>query len=168
MKKIPAYVRYLICPIAFLLISSSSHANHLVGMDLFYTYVSGNTYKITLIAYGDCGSASTTTAFSALSTNSPQVHIYNGSTFISSINLIIQPPSAGVEITPVCPADISLTQCTNPSYTIPGIKKFVYSANYTLSGPSAAWRFLFTGQMTGSIAGRALTITNISSSPDTW
>ncbi len=47
-------------------------------------------------------------------------------------------------------------------------KKFVYSANYTLPGTSPVWRFLFTGQMTGSLAGRALTITNIYSVPDTY
>jgi len=151
--------------VAVMLACISSYANHLVGMDLFYTHVSGNTYKITLVAYGDCGSASTTGAFAALSTNSPQVHIYNGGTYISSINLAIQPPTAGVEITPVCPAYLAMTQCTSLSFPTPGIKKFVYSANYTLPSASAVWRFLFTGDMVGSTAGRALSITNISSSP---
>ena len=168
MKKIPTHLRYLICFLLFLPVSITSYANHLVGMDFYYTWVSGNTYKITLIAYGDCGSAATTSAFAALSTNAPEVYIYNGSTYLATINLAIQPPSAGVEITPVCPADILLTQCTNLSYTIPGIKKFVYSATYTLPTTSSAWRFLFTGQLTGSLAGRALSITNISSSPDTY
>ena len=147
--------------------TTRASANHLVGMDLFYTHVSGNTYKITLIAYGDCGAASTTAAFGALSTNSPEVHIYNGSSYVASINLAIQPPSAGVEITPVCPAFLSLTQCTSLSNPTPGIKKFVYSANYTLPGTSAVWRFLFTGQLVGSTAGRALSITNIFTTPVT-
>lgn len=168
MKKIPAYLNRFIYTVILSLISCHSFANHLVGMDLFYTWMGGTTYKITLIAYGDCGSAATTPAFAALSTNAPEVYIYNGSSYVATINLAIQAPSAGVEITPVCPADISLTQCTNLSYTIPGIKKFVYSANYNITSASSAWRFLFTGQMTGSSAGRAVSITNISSSPDTY
>jgi len=168
MKIKPTYRSRIFTTAIVMLLSLPSFANHLVGMDLFYTWISGNTYKITLIAYGDCGSAATTPAFAALSTNAPEVYIYNGSTFVATINLAIQAPTAGVEITPVCPADISLTQCTDISYAIPGIKKFVYTASYTLSGTSTAWRFLFTGQMTGSSAGRAVSITNISSSPDTY
>ena len=135
-------------------------------MDLFYTWVSGNTYKITLIAYANCGSAGAGSAYDALSTNTPAVYIYNGSTYINTIRLAIQAPITGVEITPVCPADLLLTQCTNTSYTIPGIKKFVYTANYTLPATSTVWRFLFTGDMTGTgtyFAGRATSITNISS-----
>jgi gliding motility-associated-like protein len=150
---------------ALLLASTSSYANHLVGLDLFYTYVSGNTYRITLIAFADCGSASTTSAFAALSTNAPRIFIYNGSSLQGSVDLSIEPPTAGVEITPVCPAFLSMTQCTSLSFPTPGIKKFVYSGNYTLPGTSPVWRFIFTGDLGGSSAGRALSITNISSTP---
>jgi gliding motility-associated-like protein len=168
MSKVLHFCSRILATILLLLSCFGAQANHLVGMDLFYTWVSGNTYRITLIAYADCGSASTTSAFAALPTNTPEIYIYNGNSYISTINLSIQPPSGGVEITPVCPADISNTQCTNPSFTIPGIKKFVYAANYTVSGPSPVWRFLFTGQLGGSIAGRAVSITNISSTPLTY
>ncbi|MCD6011214.1 MAG: domain containing protein [Flavipsychrobacter sp.] len=170
MKKLMPYYKKLLCSFALVLASICTYANHLVGMDLFYTWVTGNTYKITLIAYADCGSAATTSAFAALSSNAPEIYIYNGATYVTTIRLAIQPPTTGVEITPVCPADMANTQCTNVTYTIPGIKKFVYSLNYTVSGPSAVWRFLFTGQLAGvgSLAGRALSITNISSSPVTY
>ncbi len=157
--------RKLLFLVALLLTCVPSYANHLVGLDLFYTYVSGNTYRVTLIAYADCGSAATTSAFAALPTNTPVVYVYNGNTPVGSVTLTIQPPSAGVEITPVCPAYLALTQCTSLSFPTPGIKKFVYSANYTLPGTSPVWRFLFTGDLGGSTAGRALSITNISSSP---
>ncbi|MCW3124148.1 MAG: hypothetical protein JWQ38_3640 [Flavipsychrobacter sp.] len=170
MKRIQTCLIRLLCLIILLLAGSiSSYANHLVGMDLYYTHVSGNTYKITLVAYGDCGSAGTSSAFSTLPFNTPAINIYNGSSYYTTINLSIEPPSTGVEITPVCARDLLLTQCTNLSYTIPGIKKFVYSANYTLPGPSTSWSFLFTGNMgTSSIAGRAISITNISSTPVTY
>ncbi len=163
MKRVQSYLRSFLCSGFLLILSTAAFANHLVGMDFFYTYVTGNTYKITLIAYGDCGSAATSAAFSLLPTDAPSVYIYNGSTYVSTVILSIEPPSTGVEITPVCPADIALTQCTDLSYTIPGIKKFVYSTTYTVSGASAYWRFLFTGDLASgtSIAGRALTITNI-------
>ncbi len=145
-----------------------SFANHLVGMDLFYTHVSGNTYKVTLVAYGDCGSSGSSTSFGALSTNTPRVYIYNGNVRVDSITLGIQPPTAGVEITPVCPSYLSMTQCTSLSYTTPGIKKFVYTANYTLPTTSSVWRFIYTGRLGTTIAGRALSITNIPSTPVTY
>ncbi len=164
MKKVVSCLRGLICLGILLMSGINARANHLVGMDFYYTWVSGNTYKITLIAYGDCGSGPGG-AFGALPTNTPEVYVYNGGTLITTLHLAIEPPSTGVEITPVCPADITLTQCTDIAYTIPGIKKFVYSTDYTVTSPSAYWRFLFTGNLVGSFAGRALTITNIPSPP---
>lgn len=169
-NKIPPYFKKLLFLIVLVFTGLGTYANHLVGMDLYYTWVSGNTYKITLIAYANCGSAGPGTAYDALPTNAPTVHIYNGNSYVDEVTLSIQAPSTGVEITPVCPADLLLTQCTNTGFTIPGIKKFVYSANYTLPGTSAVWRFLFTGSMASSsfIAGRAISITNISSTPATY
>jgi gliding motility-associated-like protein len=164
MRILPAYLKRIFLSTLLFFMCAEAFGNHLVGMDFFYTYVSGNTYKITLIAYADCASSSLA-SYGALSTNTPAIYIYNGDSYISTINLSVQPPSTGVEITPVCPADLALTQCTSLSYTIPGIKKFVYSANYTVSGPSPVWRFLFTGDMGGSYAGRSTAITNLSSSP---
>ena len=160
MKKIPAYLRSLFVSVLLLIVSASAYASHVVGVDLFYTWQSGNTYKITLIVYGDCGPLSAT-AFASLPTATPNICIYDGNTNIDNINLAIQPPSAGVEITPVCPADVDLTQCTNTSYTIPGIKKFVYTGTYTLPYTSAVWRFVFIGFMGDGEAGRAAAITNI-------
>ena len=169
MKSIPAYLRNILLSVVILLVSNGAYANHLVGMDFYYTWISGNTYKITLIAYGDCGSAATSSAFAGLPYNTPQVYIYNGDTYITTLTLAIEAPSTGVEITPVCPADLDSTQCTSLSYAIPGIKKFVYSTTYTFSGTSSVWRFLFTGNSgAGYLAGRATTITNISTAPVTY
>lgn len=152
--------------IAFILLLSSttsSFASHILGMDLYYTWVSGNTYKITAILYGDC-SPSSYTAFSTLPSSSPQICIYRGTTYITTIGLNIQAPTSGVDITPVCPSEVGHTQCENSSSTIPGIKKFVYSANYTLPAPvtSNCWQFLYIGyDGYGSAAGRSANITNL-------
>jgi len=158
MKILSCFLRSLFASI-LLLSGYSSYATHIVGVDLSYSYVTGNTYTITLVAYGDCAGAS----FPSLPLSAPVICIYDGNTSVSSISLTLQPPTAGVEITPVCPADISKTQCTNPAFAIPGIKKFVFTGTYTLPYTSAVWRFLFTGNMgpSGGSAGRGSTITNI-------
>ena len=168
MNKMFGFFRFALLTLTLLVSGLVSKANHLVGMDLKYQHISGNTYKIILIAYANCGSAGSSSAYGLLPTNTPAIYIYNGASYITTINLTIEAPSAGVEITPVCPADSLQTQCTNVAFTTPGIKKFTYSGTYTVSGPSTAWRFLFTGDLGGSSAGRALAITNISSTPVTF
>lgn len=147
-----------------LFISISTKASHIVGADLFYTHISGNNYKITFIAYADCGPASSS-AFATLSGSRPQICIYNANTFVTSINLTIDTPASpfrGEEITPVCPRDSANTQCTNPTFTIPGIKKFVYTGTYTVPSRSSNWRFIYNGtNAPGAGAGRLTSITNI-------
>ena len=139
-----------------------SYGSHIFGVDMYYTHVAGNTYTIHLVIYGDCSGA----AIGSLPTSTPVIGIYNGDTHISDVTLGIVTPSAGVEVTPVCASEASNTTCTNPSSAIPGIKKFVYTANVTLSGTSTVWRFLFTGNMGGgSLAGRSNSITNITIPP---
>ena len=167
MKKAHTYLRSFLLSVLLLLLSAGARANHVVGVDLLYTWISGNDYKITLVIYGDCGSnTSGGSAFAHLPFATPEICIYDGSSHIATVTLAIQPPSAGVEVTPVCPADAGLTQCTDISFAIPGIKKFVYSGVYTVPYASSVWRFLFLGQLGGGfVAGRALAITNISSSP---
>lgn len=157
------HIRIVAVLTVLLFTSASSYASHILGMDLYYTWVTGNTYKITAILYGDC-SPSSYTAFSTLPSSSPQICIYRGTTYVTTIGLNIQAPTSGVDITPVCPSEVGHTQCENSSSTIPGIKKFVYSANYTLPAPvtSNCWQFLYIGyDGYGSAAGRSANITNL-------
>lgn len=159
LKRIHYRLKAFLLLVTILFTASRSYATHIFGVDLYYTYVAGNTYTINLVMYGDCSGA----AFGTFSSSAPVVNIYNGNTFVSSVTLAIQAPTSGVEVTPVCPADVGLTTCTNPAFTIPGVKKFVYKANVTLSGTSTVWRFLFQGVMGASSAGRSSSITNITS-----
>ena len=151
LKKPGCYLKAFFLLVMICCSAVESYASHIFGIDLYYTYVSGNTYTIKLVVYGDCSGA----AFPSLSTSVPVVKVYDGNTFINSVSLAIQAPSAGVEVTPVCPADVGNTTCTNLSNPIPGVKKFVYSANVTLTGTSSVWRFLFQGAMGSSSAGRS-------------
>ena len=162
MKRIlPACLRSLICSLALMLMHSGAFASHIVGCDLFYTWVSGNTYKVTVILYGNCGPSSAA-AFSTLPTSTPKVCVWDGGTYFTTVTCTVNPPSTGVEITPVCPADSNASQCWISTSTIPGIKKFVYTATVTLSHTSHVWRFVYTGSNgAGSTSGRAASITNI-------
>ena len=165
MRKILSCSLRIILIACFLLLANVNlYASHILGMDLYYTWVSGNTYKITAVLYGDC-SPSSYTAFSSLPTAAPVICIYRGSTYVTSISLTVEAPSSGVDITPVCPSDVGHTQCESSSSTIPGIKKFVYSANYTLPAPtvSTCWQFAYFANngYYSSASGRSAAITNM-------
>ena len=148
--------------ICFFLLCSGvrSYASHIFGVDLYYSHVGSNTYTVHLVVYGDCSSS----VFYTLSTATPTIDVYNGGTYLSSITLAVQPPINGVEVTPVCPSQAANTQCSDITNPLPGIKKFVYTGNVTLTGTSTVFRFVFAGSMSASsIAGRASSITNINS-----
>ncbi|RYD59312.1 MAG: T9SS type B sorting domain-containing protein [Sphingobacteriales bacterium] len=141
------------------------YASHIYGADFIYTHVSGNTYNITMVVYGDCNITFGST-FNTLSSSSPIVEIYNGTTLVTTTSLTIQAPSAGVEVTPVCAAQLGSTTCVSTTGTVPGVKKFTYSSNVNLGTTSANWKFVFNGMMSSTVqAGRSASITNITAPP---
>ncbi|MBL7718729.1 MAG: gliding motility-associated C-terminal domain-containing protein [Flavipsychrobacter sp.] len=159
------YVLRMACLVIMLLAPAAVKATHIYGADMYYTHVSGNTYTITLVIYGDCSGS----AFQSLVNAYPEVDIYNNNTLVTTINLAAQQPFNGVEVTPVCPAQVNQTTCTNINNPIPGVKKFVYSANYTVPGVSTNWRFHFNSTLTNiNSAGRSTTLTNIQNPGSTW
>jgi len=144
--------------LAFLLVFGFGQvmASHILGGEIFYTHISGNTYKVSLIIYGDCSGQAA--AFAGLPNGTPEVEIYNGSSLVSTIYLQPQPGS-GINVSPVCPDEAANTTCNNGIY--PGVKKFIYASNYTLNTSSANWKFRFTGQFNNNTqAGRSNSITN--------
>lgn len=142
-----------------LLFGRRAEASHLYGADLYYTWVSGTTYTVTLTIYGDCGGS----AFSTLNGASPEIDIYKNTTFQTTISLTQQ--GTGFEVTPVCPSQASNTNCSNPLSTIKGVKRYIYQGTYTLGSTSTNWRFRFSGNLpntpSGSVAGRSNSISNI-------
>ncbi len=161
MKNKQALCRLLLVLATLMFSVGKVSATHLYGADFFYTHVTGNTYNISLVVYGDCAGG----AFPSLSSAAPEVDIENGTTPFATINLTLQAPTAGVEVTPVCPSQLSNTNCKNPPGSIPGVTKFVYTGSITLNATSANWRFIFTGTLnpppSGTSAGRSTTLTNI-------
>lgn len=152
------FIRTGLGTIAFLvLLLSNVNASHIFGGDFFYTHISGDTYRITLVLYGDCHGA----AFSSLPGSQPRVIIRKGGLFQDSIVLQNTGPFNGVEVSPVCPEELGNTTC-NPGGFLPGVKQFTYSATYTLSGTSPNWSFMFNGFLgDAGFAGRSNAITNL-------
>ncbi len=160
-RTLPVFFRSLILVVAIFFCGDKAFASHIVGADIYYSSIGGLQYRVTVVLYGDCGPASAG-AFAGLPGARPQVCIYDGATFWQSYDLRVKAPSAGTEITPVCPDSLLRTQCTNTSFAIPGIKKFVYDTIVTLPNTSTNWRFVFNGNLGASgSAGRAAAITNI-------
>ncbi|MBS1774161.1 MAG: gliding motility-associated C-terminal domain-containing protein [Bacteroidetes bacterium] len=129
-------------------------ANHLIGGELQYKHLSGNTYQVNLTLYGDCFSS----ALGLLRAASPDINLYNGSTFVSFIRLALDTTTI-TEVSPVCPSEINHTACKGGS--LPGILRYTFSNIINMPFKSAKWRFLFEGNMTPSQAGRTNSITNI-------
>jgi gliding motility-associated-like protein len=148
-------LRILPCFILLLLFPVLSKANHIFGADFFYEHLSGNTYRISLIVYGDCKSSN----FNSLQNATPTVNVYDGTQLTGSLRLSQQ--GAGVEVTPVCEAEKNNTTCHDVSSAIPGVTRYIYTGTYTLSGISANWKFRFDGMLATSQAGRSNQITNI-------
>ncbi|MCD6011212.1 MAG: Microbial collagenase precursor [Flavipsychrobacter sp.] len=164
-RSLPAVLRSLFLAIVLVLSHTHTYATHIVGAELRYRWISGLTYEVTVFLYGDCGPASAG-AFAGLPTSRPSVCIINGDPTLpahsSTLTMNLPIPSAGTEVTPVCPDSLGFTQCTSTSYSIPGIKKFVYSNTVTLPFASPCWRFIYNGS-NGAVgsSGRAAVITNI-------
>ncbi|HEY0110169.1 MAG TPA: SprB repeat-containing protein, partial [Fibrella sp.] len=134
--------------------AGTARASHFYGADLFYTHVSGNTYQVSFVVYGDCSGS----AFPLLQGGAPQVEVYNGTQLHTTLTLSQNGP--GVEVTPVCPSQVNNTTCNGGS--VPGVKRYTYTAQTTLNGTSANWRFVTNGNMgNNSLAGRSNSITNI-------
>ena len=153
MKKFFYYTFLLAC-----CFSIKANASHIFGGDFYYSFVTGSTYNLTLVLYGDCGGS----AYPTLSTATPVIYIYREGSYQDSLQLQNTGPQEGLEVTPVCSSQLPYTSCKSTSNPLPGVKKFTYTGQINLSGPTAHWLFRFAGGMgQGLGAGRSNSITNI-------
>ena len=148
-----------------LLNASKGNASHIAGCGLRYVNIAGNTYEVILEVYANCSSSAT---FSQLSSATPEVVIYNGGTYLTTLSLAIKPPNLGTEVSMVCASQIDSTTCTNTAFALPGIKEFSYACTITLPAASSCWRFIFDGNLgSGGSAARMASITNLTSASST-
>ncbi len=147
-----------------LLFSVASFASHVVGMDLNYVHLTGDTYQINLVLYSDCGEPSHA-ADSTMPIGVAHLYICDTNRYVASIHLNIVPPDSGLVVSPFCSDS---TQCVNMAFAIPGVKRYTYSGTYTVPSHSRYWRFIYTGDMNpGSTSARAAVITNIVNAQNT-
>lgn len=156
---------YAVFIVLLMLYNFTALGNHVIGGDLRYEHISGNTYKIILTIYGDCSSGG---PFYQLDTARPQIKLYANDTFDSNVELTLT-AGKGTDVSPVCPAQLNFTTCNNG--ILPGVYKFVYEKTIVLPYPSQRWKFVFAGilsrVMGPAIAGRALRISNLNEPDDT-
>ncbi|HRH66488.1 MAG TPA: hypothetical protein PLU53_09345, partial [Bacteroidia bacterium] len=139
--------RIALCALLMLRFPVSSEATHISGADITYTWVSGNTYQLSLALYRDCSGVSAPTSvsvsYSSVSCN------YNLSVTLNKL------AGTGQEITHPCAS--GLTTCSGG--TSPGIQKYEYTGTVTLPAQCTDWRFGYT------ICCRNCAITTLSYSP---
>ncbi len=124
------YLYSLLVFIAFL--PSVSHASHLMGGDLTYVNLGGNTYRIKLTLYRDCsGVAMNPSEVIAISSTNCAV-----STFANASLEAGYP----VEVSVIC--NSGATTCNGG--TALGVEEYVYSTIYTLPSACTDWTFSYT------------------------
>ncbi|MFM9027128.1 MAG: PKD domain-containing protein, partial [Bacteroidota bacterium] len=116
--------------IVSLFLAPSSKATHLMGADLTYECLGGNTYRVTLSLYRDCiGIAAPSSAnISITSSCAP-----------SSVLVVYPRPGTGQEVTPSC--STSVTTCRGGTFT--GIQEWIYDGIVTLPTQCANWTFSY-------------------------
>lgn len=137
-------MRYYLAPALTLLLlhfCCIAAADHILGGELSYTYLSGNTYRVTLTMYGECSGGS----YPHLKNAAPHINVFNNSGKFFTLTLS-EEVNNRKEISNVCPAELSNTTCNNPAGTIPGVTRFVYSSQAEMP-PAAEWTLLFNGHM---------------------
>lgn len=111
------------------LLPGKASATHLVGSDISYTCLGGNTYRIDLTFYRDCrGSAAPLGV--GIEFRSASCNQY----FTDTLLLVT---GTGNEITYPCPTLV--TSCDDPSSSIPGIQEYKYSGIITFPMQCADW-----------------------------
>lgn len=113
--------------------SFQASATHSSGADLQYTWVSGNTFKVTVSFYRDCEgvAAPATITLNAKSTSCSRNQNY-------TLNL---DAGTGQEIT--FPCRTVITKCTSSGSANAGYQRYVYSNNITLPQQCTDWVMSF-------------------------
>jgi len=126
--------------------AQKTEATHVMGGDITYEWVSGNTYIIRLKFYRFCNSDAGAPGFANSNGGTqpmPTVRATSASCG-RNITITLNPvPNTGSEVTPICPAELVNSQCLNRNNPIPGVQEYVYEATITLPAQCADWRFQY-------------------------
>jgi|GEM_PF-826033 len=128
--------KYLIaCCVILLSVSSTQqlYASHAMGADITYTCLGGNTYEITLTFYRDCDGITAPT--------NPSITIESASCGPST-TLTLTQQGPGVEVSPLCPAQLPNSTCNGGS--LQGVEQYFYTGTYTLPLNCTDWTFSYS------------------------
>lgn len=150
LKKFP-----LVFGLLFLLsfIPKTSKASHVAGAEITYNCLGGDQYQINLNLFIDCA---------GFNPGATQIVDFTSSCGGStSITVNVTPATTnGIEISQLCPAQISLSTCNGG--TLPGMWIFSYTGVVTLSPACDTWTMSWT------TCCRNLAITNVSSASSNY
>ncbi|XZF16210.1 gliding motility-associated C-terminal domain-containing protein [Chitinophagaceae bacterium MMS25-I14] len=139
-----------------MLLPAWCRADHFFGVDLYYSHVSGNTYKVYMTVYGNCGANN----WSDLPTVTPEILLINNGSITRTMYLKLIPDSTR-NVNPYCRSQQGNTKCNGGPLL--GVNRFIYADTVTIPYPSVNWLFRFTSNMNtscGSRAGRPVSGTN--------
>ena len=163
-KRFPTLLLVCLC----LLFSLRGWASHILGGEVRYEYISGNTYRIVLNLYGDCD-LTPGTPYTTLASLRPKIHIFRDSTILTDSVVLSRTATPPQDASPTCPAYLSNTRCNGGTEI--GVRIFEYAGTVTLPAAnpySACWRFVMNGSLFDAggttQAGRSAAINNIQSS----
>jgi len=113
----------------FTISTNESYGTHASGSDLTYTWVSGNTFRVTVSFYRDCAGVA---APNTITLNARSASCNRDQSFTLS-----KTSGTGQEIT--FPCRTVNTKCTSGSSVYAGYQQYVYSANVTLPQQCTDW-----------------------------
>ena len=124
---------FLVGLLIFSIVPSTTFATHSSGADLQYTWISGNTFHVTVSFYRDCAgvAAPASITLNALSSSCSKNQNYT----------LALDTSTGKEITFPCRSVV--TKCTNSASTNAGYQQYKYSNNVTLPSRCTDWILSF-------------------------
>ncbi len=128
MKKIFTLIFILIVAIQF-----KSQASHIMGMDISYICIGNNTYHITISFYRDCSGI---TPGASLFCN-----YSSASGCGQSGTATLTQTSGGVEVSPLCAAQINQSSCNGGA--LPGVQQYIYEGDVTFPTACNDWIFSY-------------------------
>jgi hypothetical protein len=117
---------------AMFLPRQEAKASHIAAADIYYQHIGGDTFKIVLTLYRDCGGITMGT--------SEIIDIVSatcGVTTTRTANLV-----STTEISQLCAGSLAQSSCNGG--TLPGLERYIYEATYVLPQSCTDWTFSWT------------------------
>ena len=140
MLQFPRFLTQLISKLAYFVValfatlsSFDASATHSSGADLQYTWVSGNTFRVTVSFYRDCAGVA---APATITLNAKSASCVKNQNYTLNLDA-----ASGQEIT--FPCRTVVTKCTSSGSVYAGYQRYVYSNNVTLPQKCTDWVLSF-------------------------